>query len=156
MGKPGLAGDFKSLAPSEGVPGGSVPAWPVAVIASGWLVSVFLSDQTKMGIGGGIVKATLRIIARQEVLEIRPRTGIQSGMKKNKTKRGRKQTNPLHPAVRLAIERSGGTLQKLATKLHISPQALAQWGRRIPVVHVRVIEEISGIPREKLRPDIYG
>ena len=78
-------------------------------------------------------------------------------MKKNKTKRGRKRTNPLHPAVKLAMERSGGTLKKLADKLDISPQALAQWGpRRIPIAHIRVIEHLTGIPREKLRPDIYG
>jgi DNA-binding transcriptional regulator YdaS (Cro superfamily) len=71
-------------------------------------------------------------------------------------KRGRKRVNFLHPAVRRAMDRNGGTLKKLAAILHISPQALAQWGRRIPVRHIREIERLSGIPREKLRPDIYG
>jgi DNA-binding transcriptional regulator YdaS (Cro superfamily) len=70
-------------------------------------------------------------------------------------KRGRKRINPMHPAVRRAMLRNGGTLQKLADQLHISPQALAQWRQRIPIKHVRAIEQLSGIPREKLRPDIY-
>ena len=71
-------------------------------------------------------------------------------------KRGRKRVNPIHPAVKLAMASNGGTLRRLATKLRISPQALAQWGDHIPIRHVRMISELSGIPRERLRPDIFG
>ena len=43
----------------------------------------------------------------------------------------------------------------LATKLGISKQAVHQW-RKVPALRARDIEQITGIPREELRPDIYG
>ena len=35
-----------------------------------------------------------------------------------------------------------------------STQAISQW-QRIPIERVADVEEITGIPREKLRPDIF-
>ena len=43
----------------------------------------------------------------------------------------------------------------LAEKLGISRQAVQQW-RKVPVGRARTIERITGIPREELRPDIFG
>lgn len=28
--------------------------------------------------------------------------------------------------------------------------------KRVPAIHVRTIEKLTGIPREELRPDIFG
>jgi DNA-binding transcriptional regulator YdaS (Cro superfamily) len=52
-----------------------------------------------------------------------------------------------------AIEKAGG-MRELGRLLGINYQALQQW-RRIPAERVRDIERITGIPREKLRPDIF-
>ncbi len=46
------------------------------------------------------------------------------------------------------------TPQKLATKLGISRQAVFKW-RRIPAERVLKIEAITGIPKERLRPDLF-
>lgn len=43
----------------------------------------------------------------------------------------------------------------LAKQLGIAPQSLWKW-RDVPIRHVNEIERIVGIPREKLRPDIFG
>lgn len=43
----------------------------------------------------------------------------------------------------------------LAMQLDISKQAVYQW-RQIPATRARDIERITGIPREELRPDVYG
>ena len=73
-----------------------------------------------------------------------------------KSKRGRKRVNYMHPAVVRALKKSGGTLETLAAKIGITPQAVAMWGPRIPIDHVAMIEKLSGVPREKLRPDVFG
>lgn len=52
-----------------------------------------------------------------------------------------------------AIEAVGGQ-KTLAEKLSIKSQAISQWDR-VPVGRVLTIEELSGIPRTELRPDIY-
>lgn len=43
----------------------------------------------------------------------------------------------------------------LASELGITKQAVYQW-RKIPAERARDVERITGIPREYLRPDIYG
>lgn len=43
---------------------------------------------------------------------------------------------------------------KVAGHLGITPQAISQW-ERVPVMHVLKIEQLTGVPRHELRPDIY-
>ena len=43
----------------------------------------------------------------------------------------------------------------LALQLDISKQAVHQW-KKVPAMRARAVEEITGIPREDLRPDIFG
>ncbi len=52
-----------------------------------------------------------------------------------------------------AIESVGGQ-KTLAEKLSIKSQAISQWDR-VPVNRVLTIEEITGVHRSELRPDIY-
>ena len=47
-----------------------------------------------------------------------------------------------------------GSAKKLARALKVSPQALSQW-RRVPPLRVLAVEEISGVSRFDLRPDLY-
>lgn len=56
-------------------------------------------------------------------------------------------------ALQCAIE-AAGTGDKLATELGITPQALSQW-ERVPPLRVLEVERITGVPRHRLRPDIY-
>jgi DNA-binding transcriptional regulator YdaS (Cro superfamily) len=60
---------------------------------------------------------------------------------------------PRLPILDLAIKKAGG-LRELGRALGINYQALQTW-RRIPAERVRDIERVTGIPREKLRPDIF-
>lgn len=46
------------------------------------------------------------------------------------------------------------TRRELSRHLGISEQAVGQW-RRVPIHQVFQVERITGIPRERLRPDIY-
>ena len=48
-----------------------------------------------------------------------------------------------------------GSAAELARLLGISPQAVSQWGGVIPELRARQIEEILGISRHKLRPDLW-
>lgn len=43
---------------------------------------------------------------------------------------------------------------QLAAKLGLSRQAVQKW-TQIPTKHVLVLEEMTGIPRHEMRPDIY-
>ena len=53
-----------------------------------------------------------------------------------------------------AITRAGGT-SALARALGISQAAISQW-RQVPYSRVLTVEQITGVPRYELRPDIYG
>jgi DNA-binding transcriptional regulator YdaS (Cro superfamily) len=55
-----------------------------------------------------------------------------------------------------AIEAAGG-LNKLARRLRISRQAVLAWKDRcrIPAERLIEIESITGVPRERLRPELY-
>jgi DNA-binding transcriptional regulator YdaS (Cro superfamily) len=71
-------------------------------------------------------------------------------------KSGRTLEKPKPEAVaamdRLRGER--GMIAHIARELKILPQAIHQW-RQIPLDRVVQIEEITGIPREELRPDFH-
>lgn len=41
-----------------------------------------------------------------------------------------------------------------ARQLGVSPQAVDQW-KRIPIRHLFVLERLTGVSREELRPDLY-
>lgn len=47
-----------------------------------------------------------------------------------------------------------GSKSELARKLKIAVQSVQQW-TRIPAERVLEVERITGIPRHKLRPDLY-
>lgn len=52
------------------------------------------------------------------------------------------------------VLKAAGSNTKLATDLGITQSAVSQWPR-VPVARVLEIERLYGIPRHKLRPDIY-
>jgi len=52
-----------------------------------------------------------------------------------------------------AFQKAGG-LRRAAKALSRTPASLSGW-KRCPAEHVLAIEAISGVPRERLRPDIY-
>lgn len=56
-------------------------------------------------------------------------------------------------ALELAIKNVGG-LAGLADPLGISIQAISQW-YECPPLRVIAVEGLSGVPRHKLRPDLY-
>lgn len=56
-------------------------------------------------------------------------------------------------ALSRAIKSAKGS-KKLADALHIKPQALSQW-KRVPALRVLAVEQITGVSRHELRPDIY-
>jgi len=53
-----------------------------------------------------------------------------------------------------AIE-AAGSAANLARLLGVTRQAVWRW-RKIPLKHMKTLEKLLGIPREKLRPDIFG
>ena len=55
--------------------------------------------------------------------------------------------------LRLAIE-AAGSMGKLGKTLGISAQAIQQW-REVPAERIIAIEKVTGIPRERLRPDLF-
>jgi len=48
-----------------------------------------------------------------------------------------------------------GSAANLARFLGVSRAAICHW-QRVPFRHLTVIEEVTGITREQMRPDIYG
>lgn len=63
---------------------------------------------------------------------------------------GRKTNKPLD----VAIDAAGG-IAALGRALGITTSAVAQW-RTVPPKRVLKVEEITGVSRHDLRPDIYG
>ena len=55
-------------------------------------------------------------------------------------------TNPLRPWPRATLV--------AARALGLTPGAISQW-KRVPVKHLLAVEAATGIPRERLRPDLY-
>jgi transposase-like protein len=62
-------------------------------------------------------------------------------------------SHEIEEGLRLAIEQGGG-INALARKLGMTPSALFEW-RRVPSHRILQVEAVTGIPREKLRPDLY-
>ncbi len=58
------------------------------------------------------------------------------------------------PGLARAIQKAG-SMRKLADKLGISQQAISRW-RKVPAKRVIAIERTTGVPRERLRPDLHG
>jgi len=66
------------------------------------------------------------------------------------------QSEPVSPeraALNEAIAIAGG-VTRLAELLGIASQAIHQW-KSVPVARVLKIEEVTGVSRYRLRPDIY-
>jgi DNA-binding transcriptional regulator YdaS (Cro superfamily) len=55
--------------------------------------------------------------------------------------------------LKTAIDAAGG-LRPLARLLGITPQAIMQWDK-VPAERMLEIERVTGIARERLRPDLY-
>jgi hypothetical protein len=55
--------------------------------------------------------------------------------------------------LQLAIE-AAGTRYRLAMLLGIRPASVLKWWR-VPSDRIVQVERVTGIPREKLRPDLY-
>jgi DNA-binding transcriptional regulator YdaS (Cro superfamily) len=48
-----------------------------------------------------------------------------------------------------------GSMSDLGRSLGVSRSAVHYW-RQVPIRHILAIEKIYGIPRQALRPDLYG
>lgn len=48
-----------------------------------------------------------------------------------------------------------GTLKAIADACSVTLQCVSGW-TRVPPEHVIAVEAVSGVPRERLRPDLYG
>jgi DNA-binding transcriptional regulator YdaS (Cro superfamily) len=59
----------------------------------------------------------------------------------------------VNEGVRLAIE-AGGGLRSLARQLGIAHTSVLAWDK-VPLRHLFTIEELTGISREQLRPDVF-
>jgi hypothetical protein len=59
----------------------------------------------------------------------------------------------MNAGLKEAVERAGGIV-KLAKRLGLSHQAVYYW-KEVPSRHIIAIEQATGVPREKLRPDLY-
>ena len=54
-----------------------------------------------------------------------------------------------------AIKAADNSITELAARLGLTPQAVSDWNR-VPVNRCTEVERVTGIPRERLRPDIFG
>jgi hypothetical protein len=57
-----------------------------------------------------------------------------------------------------ALRKRFKTYEAAASELGITRQALSDWRKkgRVSVARVREVSRLTGIPRERLRPDVYG
>lgn len=60
-----------------------------------------------------------------------------------------KNNSGLHRAIEAA-----GSAAELARRIGIAPQAVTQWDE-VPLKRVLIVEKVTGVPREILRPDMY-
>ena len=59
------------------------------------------------------------------------------------------------PILKESIRRAGG-MTAFARSIGLTRSAVYQWRRRIPAERVIDVEAVTGIPRERLRPDLFG
>jgi DNA-binding transcriptional regulator YdaS (Cro superfamily) len=65
----------------------------------------------------------------------------------------REASDELRTALKTTIEEAG-SMRALGHLIGVSQQAISQWDR-IPAKHIVEIERTTGVPRNKLRPDLY-
>ena len=53
------------------------------------------------------------------------------------------------------LKENGTSLAKLAAALDVNKSTVTRWGNRIPPERLLAIERATGIPRQKLRPDLF-
>jgi hypothetical protein len=62
-----------------------------------------------------------------------------------------------HPKLNFGLEaaiKAAGSVRELARLLGITHQAIAQW-EQVPAARMLQIEQVTGVARERLRPDLY-
>jgi transcriptional regulator with XRE-family HTH domain len=47
------------------------------------------------------------------------------------------------------------SLEELAAKFRVNKSTVMRWEARVPANRVVAIERVTGIPRQRLRPDLY-
>lgn len=69
--------------------------------------------------------------------------------------KGRQIVEPVEDrGLRLALQAAGGYAE-LANALGIRSQSVFQW-QRVPLHRVVEVEKATGVPREKLRPELFS
>jgi DNA-binding transcriptional regulator YdaS (Cro superfamily) len=58
-----------------------------------------------------------------------------------------------NPGLAAAVKTAGG-VRSLGRALNIAHSSILTW-KQIPARHILQIEKLTGIPRERLRPDLY-
>ena len=58
------------------------------------------------------------------------------------------------PIIKEAVKAMGGNASKLAREAKIPRQCLYLW-ERVPAEHVLALERVTGIPRHRMRSDLY-
>jgi transposase-like protein len=48
-----------------------------------------------------------------------------------------------------------GSMSELARRIGVSRTAVHYW-RKVPIKHLLTLETLFAVPRQKLRPDLYG
>jgi len=56
--------------------------------------------------------------------------------------------------VKEAVKAAGGNASKLAREIKVPRQCLYLW-KQVPAEHVLTIERVTGIPRHRMRSDLY-
>lgn len=59
----------------------------------------------------------------------------------------------MRDGVELAVQ-AAGSMHELGRRLGIAWQSVQQW-KQIPANRLIEIERVTGVPRERLRPDLY-
>jgi DNA-binding transcriptional regulator YdaS (Cro superfamily) len=61
------------------------------------------------------------------------------------------------PSLQKLLEGVNMKLSQLAAELKVNKSQVTRWNQsRVPVERIVQIEEVTGIPRQKLRPDVFA